>query len=307
MAANVKVSGAWKNVSAAQVKVGGVWKTVATGEIKVNGVWKQFYSSGPFTNLGGNAPYLNRTAMTNGYVYFVGDGADTNNYQYNISNNTFTQKANRIETSGSNGLAGAQGYIMTFGGYLGSSFRPDSFRYTISSNTWAQMASFPYSADGIGAATSNFSGSERCYTAGSWGQSACQSYNPATNTFTAIASLPFARSYSTAVGTTQGIYQMGTGYNHQTAAADQRLFQYTGSSNTWTERTAMPTTGLYTAGSIRPKIFSGTTIYEWNPSTNAWVTVLTNAPISPSYQGYTLTDTMYFFAQPTYKYVSSTN
>ena len=307
MASQVKVAGAWKNVSALQVKVGGVWKNVASGQVKIGGVWKNFYSSSPFTNLTGNAPYLNRTAMTSGYVYFVGDGGDTNNYQYNISNNTFTQKANRIETSGSNGLAGAQGYIMTFGGYLGSSFRPDSFRYTISSNTWAQMASFPYSADGIGAATSNFSGQEQCYTAGSWGRAQCQSYNPATNSFTEIASLPFARSYSTAVGTTQGIFQMGTGYNHQTAQADQKLFQYTGSSNTWTERTALPVTGLYTAGSIRPKIFNGTTIYEWNPSTNAWVTVLTNAPISPSYQGYTLTDTMYFFAQPTYRYVSSTN
>lgn len=307
MASQVKIVGTWKNVSAVQVKVGGVWKTVVSGQVKVGGVWKDFYSSGPFTNLGGNAPYLNRTAMTNGYVYFVGDGTDTNNYQYNISNNTFTQKANRIETSGSNGLAGAQGYIMTFGGYLGSSFRPDSFRYNISTNTWAQMASFPYSADGIGAATSNFSGQERTYTSGSWSNSGCQSYNPSTNTFTSMASLPYARSYSTAVGTTQGIYQMGTGYNHQTGAADQKLFQYTGSSNTWTERATMPTTGLYTAGSIRPKIFSGTTLYEWNPSTNAWVTVLTNAPIAPSYQGYTLTDTMYFFAQPTYKYVSSTN
>jgi hypothetical protein len=307
MASQVKVSGSWKNVSAAQVKVGGVWKTVASGHVKVGGVWKQFYSSGPFTNLGGNAPYLNRSAMTNGYVYFVGDGGDTNNYQYNISNNTFTQKANRIETSTANGLAGAQGYIMTFGGYFGGSFRQNSYRYQISTNTWSQMANFPYNADGIGAATSNFSGQERTYTSGSWGNSGCQSYNPSTNTFTSMASLPYARSYSTAVGTTQGIYQMGTGYNHQTGAADQKLFQYTGSSNTWTERATMPTTGLYTAGSIRPKIFSGTTLYEWNPSTNAWVTVLTNAPIAPSYQGYTLTDTMYFFAQPTYKYVSATN
>ena len=245
--------------------------------------------------------------MTNGYIYFVGDGTDVNTYEYNISNNTFTQKANRIETSSSNGLAGAQGYIMTFGGYFGSSFRVNSYRYQRSNNTWSQMANFPYSADGIGAATSNFSGSEICYTAGSWSRAQCQSYNPSTNTFTEIASLPFARSYSTAVGTTQGIYQMGTGYNHQTGAADQRLFQYTGSSNTWTERATMPTTGLYTAGSIRPKILSGTTLYEWNPSNNTWITANSSVPFTASYQGYTLTDTMYFFAQPTWKYVSPTN
>jgi hypothetical protein len=263
--------------------------------------------SGPFSLVGGNSPYFGRTAITNGYVYFVGDGTDLNTYQYNISTNTFTQKANRIETSGSGGCAGAQGYVMTFGGYYGSSFRPDSFRYTLGSNTWAQMTSFPYSADGIGAATSNGSGSEICYTAGSWGQSTCQSYNPSTNSFTQIGSLPFARSYSTAVGTTQGIYQMGCGYNHQTGTSDQRLFQYLTSTNSWTEKTAMPTTGTYTAGSIRPKILSGTTLYEWVPSSNTWSTVTSAVPFTASYQGYTLTDTMYFFAQPTWKYVSSTN
>lgn len=271
------------------------------------GVVANSVASGPFFQLSGNAPYLNRTAMTNGYVYFVGDGSDVNTYEYNIANNTFTQKANRIETSSSNGLAGAQGFIMTFGGYVAPSFRQNSYRYQISTNTWSQMANFPYNADGIGAATSNFSGSEICYTAGSWSRSECQSYNPSTNTFTQIASLPFARSYSTAVGTTQGIFQMGTGYNHQTGTSDQRLFQYTGSSNTWTERTAMPVTGLYTAGSIRPKILNGTTLYEWNPSNNTWVTVTSSVPFTASYQGYTLTDTMYFFAQPTWRYVSSTN
>lgn len=45
MSLNVKVAGAWKDVSTAHVKVGGVWRAVADGWVKVAGVWKQVYSS----------------------------------------------------------------------------------------------------------------------------------------------------------------------------------------------------------------------------------------------------------------------
>lgn len=45
MPQNIKVNGAWKNVTNQYVKVGGVWKTVSAGYVKVAGVWKQFYSA----------------------------------------------------------------------------------------------------------------------------------------------------------------------------------------------------------------------------------------------------------------------
>lgn len=36
----VKVSGAWKTISAVYVKVSGAWKTVSTMSVKVSGAWK---------------------------------------------------------------------------------------------------------------------------------------------------------------------------------------------------------------------------------------------------------------------------
>ena len=49
MGGKVKVSGAWKDVSAIYGKVGGSWKEITAGYAKKDGVWEQIYSnySGP--------------------------------------------------------------------------------------------------------------------------------------------------------------------------------------------------------------------------------------------------------------------
>lgn len=81
MSIGLKVSGAWKDVSAVSVRVGGAWKTVSQAYIRVGGTWKELLGSrGPsslidrtsgsvisnFNSLPGNA-FDGVTSQGNGF------------------------------------------------------------------------------------------------------------------------------------------------------------------------------------------------------------------------------------------------
>jgi hypothetical protein len=47
MSIGIRVSGAWKDVSAVSVRVGGAWKTVSQAYVRTGGVWEELMGRGP--------------------------------------------------------------------------------------------------------------------------------------------------------------------------------------------------------------------------------------------------------------------
>lgn len=68
MPASVKVSGAWKTVSAISVKVGGAWKAVNAAYVRVGGVWKSWGSSPKYVvTVSDTSPYIDAYQFSSGW------------------------------------------------------------------------------------------------------------------------------------------------------------------------------------------------------------------------------------------------
>jgi N-acetylneuraminic acid mutarotase len=189
------------------------------------------------------------------------------------------------------GAAGHDGLLYAFGGVgTTSAFLNSVEAYDPATNTWAARASMPTARAFMAAATGP---DGRIYVVGGFGASpvsagvslaTLEAYNPGTNTWSSLASMPTARnSLAAAFGADGRLYVFGgetggqgTGTNVSTVEA------YDPATNTWSTRANMPTARdflaaatasdglIYVVGGLNGSDLS--TVEAYNPATNTWAT-----------------------------------
>ena len=178
-----------------------------------------------------------------------------------------------------------KGYV-TCGLYGTSSMRNDLWEYDPASNTWTQRASLPgqarYSAssfvlNGKGYVVGgNQGGATGPYTTQAW------AYDPATDTWTAVAPFPGQAHFAA-----RGFVAAGKGHVFGGRQADQTfsnlLWQYDAATNSWTERAplpAIPRTYSYAWSYGEHGLIMGgdnlqgqqlTDLWRYEPASNNWL------------------------------------
>jgi N-acetylneuraminic acid mutarotase len=169
-------------------------------------------------------------------------------WEYDPASNTWVQKANYPDTAYFGNVAfaiGNKGYV-GLGESSGYGFPKRFYEFDPVANTWTQKATFP----GLGRTQAG------CFAIGNKGYvcggdcsngltNTCYSYNPSTNLWSTIASLPQnineAASFSSNgmgyVSCGQCCYWNGT--------LVPTLMEYNPVMNTWTQRADLPTTGRF--------------------------------------------------------------
>lgn len=169
--------------------------------------------------IGAPIPNLNGTSQTttaadsNGNVYVIGGGTGVlpdvtlnTTWMYSPLDNTWTQMADvptPLRGFGSVAIlrtplggGGVSDQFFVFGGDNGSSPINTLNIYDVTSDTWSQGANIPPSGGGFGVAVCQVNG--RIFLAGgSTSTTAAFEYDPASDSYTSIASLPFPGAFRT--------------------------------------------------------------------------------------------------------------
>ena len=178
-------------------------------------------------------------AVLGGRLYIIGGfipGGETNAvYRYDPGPGTWTQLAGYPLAVTNEACGGIDGEIVCAGGFTGNQGNGGNvsatYIYDPASNTWSQGADMPYSAYGMGYSAAGgqlqVMGGETWRegrTAGSILRSVSQ-YDPATNTWTALPSLPVRVEYA---GAACGLYVVGggTGIGYTTTRSAETLPGY---------------------------------------------------------------------------------
>ncbi|MFL5494366.1 MAG: kelch repeat-containing protein [Gemmatimonadales bacterium] len=155
---------------------------------------------------------------------------------------------------------------------------------TVSGDVWANRTGIPTarSSLGVGAvqgllyAVGGLKGTGTVTTV--------EAYDPATDTWSARAAMPNARSDGTGAAAISGLLYVAGGRN-ASGAATKTLFAYDPASGAWTTKAALPAVvGCGGSGVVSGQlyVFSGCNaptgfqgqLYRYNPSTNVWATRL---------------------------------
>ncbi len=187
---------------------------------------------------------------------------------------------------------GTDGRIDAIGGYNNGADLSTVEAYNPASNTWSTLAPMPTARQGL-AAVAGPDG--RIYALGGFNYAlgginksrslaTVEAYNPASNTWTAVASMLTARADLAAVAGPDGrIYALG-GFNGSYTILNT-VEAYSPASNTWTAVAPMPTARqglaavagpdgrIYALGGLYDSGGSLATVEAYNPASNAWTTV----------------------------------
>lgn len=197
-----------------------------------------------------------------------------------LQGNTFTAKNSLPGTTRSGAVAfsiGSKGYVGTGNPITALN---DFWEYDVAADTWTQKANYPVAvvyAVGFSIGSYGYLGTGlddfNAY------RSNFYQYNPATNTWSAMASVggSGARAYATAFATSTKGYICG-GYNGSSALND--LIEYDPGTNTWTSKTGITGARAEAVGfSMNNKGYVGcgsdltnnlSDFWEYNPTTDTW-------------------------------------
>ncbi len=200
---------------------------------------------------------------------------------------TWTSKANMLTPRGGIGVAALDGLIYAVGGYNGSYLRTVE-AYDPIADTWqarADMLSVRHqgalaAANGKLYALGGFAGWDPAEQA----VNSVEEYDPATNTWTARASMAESRNSPAAATASDGrIYVAGGGNN--TNAVMSSMEAYDPATDTWAPRASMPTARsmLALVAAINGKLYAigGSSaeslvfvraVEEYDPATDTWTT-----------------------------------
>ncbi len=217
------------------------------------------------------------TAVLNGKIYVIAGydagGLSTKNVQvYNTATNIWSSAANNPIPNNHNAAAVAAGKLYSFGGVSNQ-----AFVYNPVGNSWSAVASM-HSQHGGTPAVGVIN--EKIYVVG--GTKGTESlrnlevYDPATNTWTLLASMSVARNHTAGAFIEGKFYVVG---GRGSSSAPTALEVYDPQSNTWSKRASMPTgrSGiaaaavdgeLYVFGGEIPHIHGEVEVY--NSTSNSW-------------------------------------
>ncbi|HYV92347.1 MAG TPA: kelch repeat-containing protein [Chitinophagales bacterium] len=194
----------------------------------------------------------------------------------------WTQKADFGSTARRSSVAisiNGKGYVGT--GY-NSNFYKDWWEYDPVADTWTQKADFggtarfsavAFAIDSLGYVGTGYDVNNNLNTSDFY------SYNPSTNSWSAIASMPNARRYAVGLSINTKGY-VGTGANDSGYLND--FYEYDPATNAWTAKTNFPGAARYECVAISFKgkgyigigAYSGTLyhdFYEYSPETDSWM------------------------------------
>lgn len=235
-----------------------------------------------------------------GFIFVAGgqslNGMTTTNRKrtdsYNPADNTWDQVADLPVLVHHGGYAAdPDGQLYVWCGYTGPNSVPSNqtFRYSPTANTWTELAVYgPNARSEIAGA---FAGG-RVYSFGGLQDpdtalAGCKSYDPSTDTWTAIADLPVALCLAAAAPDSSGryIYVFGgsTGSNPN-SRAQSTVYQYDTTNDTYATRAPMPTKRaaavavlgsdglIYVVGGQDNTGAVQRTTYIYDPAADTWTT-----------------------------------
>jgi N-acetylneuraminic acid mutarotase len=158
-------------------------------------------------------------AASNGKIYAIGGNGASGKVatveEYDPATDTWTTRASMPTARSSLGAAAANGKVYAIGGNGASGVVATVEEYDPATDTWTTRASMPTARDALGVAAAT---NGKIYAVGGTGVSggapvchrAVEEYDPATDTWTTRARLPYCREYPAAVGASNGkLYVIG--------------------------------------------------------------------------------------------------
>ncbi|MBB3109102.1 hypothetical protein FHS18_001154 [Paenibacillus phyllosphaerae] len=227
--------------------------------------------------------HKNISSLPDGNLLMTG-GTSNKSYSYNPINGTYVEKAAFPTTLNSYGQSTLQnGKVFVTGGENGSVFT-NTYLYDLTANTWTAAASLPIPL--MSHAQTTLSDGRVIVTGGYRGDTKVNSnktyiYNPANNTWAVASDIP-----STLIKHTQSVLSDG---RLMVTSTNKICYIYDVKLNTWLQIASVPQT--FTLKHTQVTLESGEVIviqrsaYQYNPSTNQWVTL-------PNYDAILATNTM---------------
>ncbi|MBI2836667.1 MAG: PD40 domain-containing protein [Chloroflexi bacterium] len=236
------------------------------------------------------------SAVMNGKLYAIGGntagGVSSAVYVYDPSTDTWT-----TETSMPTARAGAAAGVINGVIYVAGGSNSTGTLVTVEAfpvgGAWTTKTSMPAARSYAAAAVIN----GILYVAGGNGgsgpTSTLQAYNPATDTWSALASMPGSRDTGVGAGVIDGKLYVAGGWSG--SLPTNTLFVYDPVANSWSTRASIPQGGMYygsghgASGVINGKLYVYTAatgydgwwkyLHVYDPATNSW----TQLPQSPNY------------------------
>lgn len=247
-----------------------------------------------------NTRTFSTSFSVNGKIYVVGGAMNFSGYndvwEYNITSDTWTQKANfpgGVRGGSSAFTIGNKAYYMCGTDFTGQFFS-DVWEYDPATDTWIQKADFPGIARHEGVA---FTIGNRGYFGTGYVEVVGPNstfwdtlddfyeYDPATDTWTVKASVP-GQPRGWAIGVAcAGRGYIGLGGDENQTGSYSDFYEYDPLANTWTAKANYPlqmaesaafTLGdtIYVCGGINFANLAGTpAVRKFMPSTNTWTTL----------------------------------
>lgn len=181
-------------------------------------------------------------------------------WKYNIATNTYTRMPSLPQARGGGAMTNLNGELHFFGG--SDSLRQDKADHWVlplNGTAWRTAAALPRARNHLGDAAIG----GKIYAVGgqitqdhSGAQSTVYAYNPATNSWSAVANLPQGLSHISSATFVMDKRIFVVGGMNSTGASVNNVSAYDPTTNKWTELTPLPRT-LHsgTAGSINGKIY----------------------------------------------------
>ncbi len=166
---------------------------------------------------------------------------------YNVDTNTWSTIASLPQPRGGGAMAAVGNVLYFFGGAdLSRTDRSEHWAFDITNPGagWVAKAAIPTARTHLGAVSLNGKvyavGGQQNQDAAEAPQAALQVYDPATNTWSSLASMPFGRSHiaSATIVVNNRIVTLGGETTFQNAV--NNVSAYDPTTNTWTELTALP-------------------------------------------------------------------
>lgn len=225
-----------------------------------------------------------------GNLGYVGGGYNNSSlndlWQYNPSNNVWTQMSNcpiATRTAGSFSIAG-YGYVV--GGIVspGSNITNNLYQYNPSNNTWLQKASYPgipiFGAASFALAGKGYYGVGNAGVATGPYYNDFYEYNPVSDVWTQKAQFPGAGRYGVHGIATSNYGYVGLGFDGNTGLFYKDWYQYNPVTNMWIQKQDYPYILAYPSSFyINNKIYLGTGhintsvydfIYSYDETANTW-------------------------------------
>ena len=185
----------------------------------------------------------------------------------------------------------ANGRIYVVGGHTGggSGYSGVTEAFDTATGTWTSgLATMPTGRYEVAAVAAGTGAQERIYALGGFNQAAVggslatvEAYNPASDTWSAVASLPTARRGLAAVRGGDGLVYAIGGSPVSGGPPSDAVDAYDPATNSWSSRAPLPTPRAYHAAALGADgriyvvggIGAGANVEAYDPGTNTWRTV----------------------------------